>query len=262
MPELLEWWNLVYVIAFFFALLYAVLNAVGLASHGAGVEHDVGDASVDHDVGAHVDVAHDVDAHVDHDVHVGADHHVPDFHADHAGPAGVAAPAHAGPSLLEEALSFFGIGKVPLSIVLMTFLITFAIVGWAANTLLRPVLATPAAFFPISCCAAVALGLGATKLLAGTLGRYLKPIESAALWRGDLVGRIATTSLSVNATFGTALARDEYGTLHKVTCRVAQGAQCIPKGQTVLLVRFVPVREPGRRASGYYVVEPYNVPTT
>ncbi len=255
MPELLQWYNLVYVLAFFFALLYAVLNAVGLASHGGA------DLGLDHDVDAHVDLDHDVDVHadVDHDVEVGVDHHVPDFHADAAGH--VEAPP-GEPSVLEEALSFFGIGKVPLSVVLMTFLITFAVVGWAVNALLRPVLVTPAAFFPISCGAAIVLGLGGTKLLAATLGRWLKPIESAALRRGELVGRIATTSLPTDSAFGTALARDDYGTLHKVTCRVAQGAAAVPKGQTVLLVRYVPVKEPGRRASGYYIVEPYNVPTT
>ncbi|MBM4040706.1 MAG: DUF1449 family protein [Planctomycetes bacterium] len=243
MPELLQWYNLVYVLAFFFALLYAVLNAVGLVSHG----------------GADVGLGHDVDAHVDMDHGADIEHHVPDFHVDHGLHV---EPPPSEPSLLEEALSFFGIGKVPLSVILMTFLITFAVVGWAANTLLRPVLATPAAFFPISCGAAIVLGLGGTKLLASTLGRWLKPIESAALRRGDLVGRIATTSLPTDAKFGTALARDDYGTLHKVLCRVGEGAQPIPTGQTVLLVRYVPVKQPGRRASGYYIVEPYNVPTT
>ena len=261
MPELLEWYNLVYVLAFFFALLYAVLNAVGLASHGAGdvdLDHDV-DVAVDHDVDLDVDhdVALDLDA--DAEAEVDMEHHLPDFHVDAAGH--VEAPQGA-PSVLEEALSFFGIGKVPLSVILMTFLITFAIVGWAVNSLLRPVLLTPVAFFPISCAAAIVLGLGGTKLLAASLGRWLKPIESSALPRGALVGRIATAKLPVNAAFGMALVGDEYGTLHKVTCRVRDGAEPIPTGQTLLLVRYVPENLPGRRAGGYYLVEPYNVPTS
>ncbi|HUT34183.1 MAG TPA: hypothetical protein VNE39_11930 [Planctomycetota bacterium] len=267
MSELLQPWNLVYVLAFFFALLYAVLNAIGLASHGADVDadadvdHDLGDLGVDHDIDVHADVDHDIDVHadVDHDVEVGVDHHVPDFHVDHDVHA--EAP-HAEPSVLEEALSFFGIGKVPLSVILMTFLITFAVVGWAVNAALAPVLLTPVAFFPISLAAAITCGLGGTKLLAGTLGRYLKPVDSAALRRGVLVGRIATAKLPVSATFGMALVRDDYGTLHKVTCRVREGAATIPKGQTILLVRYVPVKQPGRRASGYFIVEPYDVPTT
>ena len=51
--------------------------------------------------------------------------------------------------------------------------------------------------------------------------------------------------------------RDDYGTLHKVVCRVPEGAEPIPKGQQVLLVRFV--RE-GKRASDYYLVESYEAP--
>lgn len=241
MPELLEWWNLVYVLAFFFALLYAVLNAVGLASGGEA------DADLADDVGLDLDA--DAEAEVD------IEHHLPDFHGD-------AEAAQGEPSVLEEALSFFGIGKVPLSVILMTFLITFAVVGWAVNTVLRPVLITPAAFFPVSCAAAVVCGLSGTKLLAASLGRWLKPVESSAVRRSQLVGRIGTAKLPVNAAFGMALVRDDYGTLHKVTCRVRDGAEPIPRGQTLLLVRYVPVKQPGRRASGYYLVEPYNVPTS
>lgn len=233
MPELLAWWNLIYILAFFFALLYAVLNALGLASEGGtGMEH-AADA--------------------------GADHDVPDFHVDDGAQAASQPPT---PSVLEEVLSFFGLGKVPLSVLIMTFLITFGVVGWAGNLLLRPVLVTPLAFFPLSCGAAVVLGLGGTKLLAASLGRWLKPIESAAVRQSQLVGRIGTASLPVNATFGTALVRDDYGTLHKVTCRVREGAQTVPKGQSLLLVSYVPEKLPGRRASGYFIVEPYDVPTS
>jgi len=242
MADLLQWWNLLFVLAFFFALLYAVLNAIGLASHGGA---DLGEG------GADVDADHDVG--LDHEAGVDLDHPVPDFHVD---------ALHAAPGLLEEALSFFGLGKVPLSVILMTFLITFAVVGWSANALLGPVLLTPAIFFPISLVAAVVCGLGGTRLLASKLGRWLRPIESAALRRGELVGRIATASLSISPAFGTALVRDEYGTLHKVVCRVAEGAPEASKGQTVLLVRFVPIKEPGRRLGGYYLVEPYHVPAS
>ncbi|HPD14984.1 MAG TPA: DUF1449 family protein [Planctomycetota bacterium] len=242
MPEILHWWNLVFVLAVFFAFVYAALNAFGLGGHGGILSG--ADLEADHDVdlgaaagGASLDAEHLPDLHVDHGVHV-----------------------ESAPSLFEQALSFFGIGKVPLSVILMTFLITFGVVGWAANQLLEPALAAPIAFFPISLAAAIACGLGSTKALAATVGRYLRPIESAALWRGELAGRIATASLTITAQFGTALVRDEYGTLHKVLCRAREDAPPIAKGSTVLLVRYVPVKEPGRRPGGYYVVEPYHVP--
>ena len=289
MAELIQWWNLVYVLAFFFALLYALLNAVGLATSGTdadvGMDHDVGDLGLDADAGvdveAHVDFDHDVDvdvdagvdldhdvdvgveadvgdvdAHVDvdHDVHVDVDH---DVDVDHE--VGVEA-AHAEPSFLEEALSFFGIGKVPLSVILMTFLTTFAVVGWAVNTVLKVAL-PPVFFFPISCASALVCGLMGTKLLAGVLGRYLKPVETAAVRRAALVGRIATARLPISDSFGQATVVDQFGSRHKVVCKVRQGAEPIAKGQGVLLVRFVPDTRRARRTDGYYLVEPYEIPT-
>ena len=272
MAELFQWWNLVYVLAFFLALLYALLNAVGLATSEAGA--DVGmDHDIDADVDAHVDLDHDVDfdhdvsfdhdvdvdagVDIDHDVdvHVDVDHDVDldhDVHLDH--------DLHAELSLLEEALSFFGIGKVPLSVILMTFLITFAIVGWAVNTVLKDVVITPLIFFPISCASAIFCGLAGTKVLASTLGRYLKPVETAAVRRASLVGRIATARLPVTDSFGQATVEDQYGTRHKVVCKVPEGAEPVPRGQSVLLVRFVPDRRRDRRTDGYYLVEPYEVP--
>jgi len=281
MTELLQWWNLVYVLAFFFALLYAVLNAVGLATSNAAdidadadahldfdhdvdmhvdVDHDLGDIGLDHDVDvdAHVDVDHDIDI----DTHVDIDHDVEvDAHADIDHDADLHADvAHAEPSFLEEALSFFGIGRVPLSFILMTFLTTFAFVGWAVNTVLKPVLRTEFVFFPISFFAAVFCGLACTKLMAGTLGRWLKPVETAAVRRSSLLGRIARAKLPITEQFGRAMLEDEYGSRHTVVCKVAQGAEPIPKGRTVLLVRFVPDTRRNRRTDGYYLVEPYDVP--
>lgn len=219
MAELLLWWNLVYVLAFFFALLYAVLNAVGLAS-----------SSQDVDVGGDVDVET-----IDHDVSV-----------DHLG-------------LLDEALSFFGIGKVPLSFIMMSFLLTFSVVGWIANQVLIGTLKTPALFFPVSLAAAVFCAVGATKVMASSIGKYMKPVETSAVRRSALEGRIATARLPITSEFGMALVRDQHETLHKVVCKVDEGSETIPKGQTLLLIRFMPVKKPGKRPGGYYIVEPYDV---
>jgi len=167
--------------------------------------------------------------------------------------------AHYEPSLLDEALSFLGVGRVPLSILMMTFLTVFSLVGWFVNTALTPVLTAGGHLFLASLPAALVCGVLATKLLVRTLGRWLKPIETAAVRRSNLVGRIAVASLPVTDQFGQALAYDQYGTQHKVVCKVAEGAETIPKGRSILLVRFVRTTRPGRRQSGYYLVEPYDV---
>jgi hypothetical protein len=253
--DLFAWWNLVYVLAFFLAFLYVLLSAIGLASGGGGMEAHmdahldahaevgggtgadggVGGVAADHDIG---DVS--AEAHVDAEVHAGVE--------------------HAGPGMFQEALSLFGVGQVPLSVVMITFLLTFSVVGWSVNLVLSKVIWPPAAFFAISLVAATLCGLGGSRLLAGTLGRWLRPIESAAIPRYALVGTVGTACLSVTEEFGNALVHDPYGTQHKVVCRVPKGAAPIAKGQTVLLVRYVHEEFPGRRPGGYYLVESYTLP--
>jgi len=267
MDELLQWWNLVYVLAFFFAMLYAVLNAMGLSGDDADLSFD-GDADMDVDIGADVGGDIDFDADADVDMDVGADVDVDaDMDADldggmdaDAGLDAEAASTTGHMDFLNEALSFLGIGKVPLSVLIMTFLITFAVVGWGLNRALLPVLRTPGLFFPVSCAGAFFVGLTAMKLMAATLGRYLKPIETAAVSREALAGRIGKASLPVTETFGRALVHDKHGSTHKVVCRVPPGQDPIAKGQSVLLVRFMRERRGRRRYTGYYLVEPYEVP--
>ncbi len=251
MPELLQWWNLVYVLAFFFALLYATLNAVGLASAESDVDVDA-DLDAEMDVGAAMDIDADVDMDIDVDADVDADM---DVDADHD----VSVDA-SEPGLLDEALSFFGIGKVPLSVIMMCFLLTFSIVGWSLNEWLKVPLRFPAVFFPISCASALFCGVGMTKLMAATLGRYLKPVETSAVHLSALVGRIGTARLTITSEFGTALVRDVHRSQHQGGCKGPEGAETIPAGWTVLLVRFVSERQPGKRAGGYYIVEPYYMP--
>lgn len=258
MAELLAWWNIIYVAAFFLAALYIVLNSIGLVSEGGDadvhahvdLDHDFDVGGVGHDVDMHVDLDHDVD--IGHDVHF--DHDVGDIGHD------MDHDVSAEPGFFEEALSFFGIGRLPLSIILMTFLLVFAIVGWAVNLVLKDVLSSPILFFPISLFAATFCGLSGTKLLAATLGKYVRSVDTAATSRRALEGKIATAKLPITAEFGQALVRDEHGSLHKVVCRVAEGAETIPKGQTILLVRYVYGAGPRRLANGYYIVEPYDVP--
>lgn len=239
MSDLLQWWNLVYVLAFFFALLYAALNALGLGGSDAEIDAD---ADLDADLDADADMEGDVDF-------------VQDLDAEGEG----APEGGARIGFLNEALSFLGIGKVPLSILMMTFLLAFSVTGWGINLALKDVLGTPLLFFPISFAAALFVGLGAASLLASTLGRYLKPLESSAVSSASLAGRIATATITITDCFGQALVKDSYGSLHKVVCRTDKG-ETIPPGRKLLLIRFRADPSRPTRAGGYYLVEPYDVP--
>lgn len=271
MAQFLLWWNLVYVVAFFFALVYAGLNVLGLGGEGAEAEADVDadvDLDADVDVDADVDLDADIEADVDVDADVDADADM-DMDADVDAEAELdadvgadleAEAAHVRFGTFSEALSFFGLGKVPLSVLMMTFLLTFSIVGWSGNVLLKDMLRSPAIFFPMSCAAALFCGISMMKLVAATVGKYLRPIESSAVSRSSLVGRVGRASITVTGKFGQALVLDEHGSTHKVVCRVAEGKERIPSRSSLLLIKFVLTKRRGRRSRGYYLVEPYEVP--
>src|SRR5437660_2391917 len=136
---LLAWYNLIFVVPFALALLYVGIYAVSGLTFG---ESDVDASGADVDADAHVELeghveapahiesdAHfdaDADADVDADAHIDADAHVEGHGADEAAPG----------SILASALSLLGVGRVPLSIVLMVLMLIWGMSGFFSNILL------------------------------------------------------------------------------------------------------------------------------
>ena len=116
---LATWWNLIYVIPFGLALVYLGVYAVSGLTFGEDLE-------IDHDV----DLDHDVD--VDHDVEVDAD-------AD-----GETEVGGGSSSAFMAALGWLGVGRIPLSLVLMVLLLTWGGIGFAVNQIARPLAHPPA----------------------------------------------------------------------------------------------------------------------
>ena len=112
MMELLQWWYLIFVLPFVGALFYILM----LISGAVSADHDTDlNAGVETDA----DIGHDVD--LDHD---GGLEHLHDLE----------------PGMLARALSFLGIGRVPLSIIIISFCFLWGFFGFASNTLLAPLL--------------------------------------------------------------------------------------------------------------------------
>ena len=137
---LLHWWNLIFLLPFGLALLYLGLYTLsGITfgdadiDHGFDADHDL---SADHDMGA--DAGHDLDA--DQDMDAGHD----------------AAPAAGHASGPLAPLSWLGVGRVPLSILLMVLLLTWGVVGFVANAAMEKRGAS-AAFLSVPISAAVSL---------------------------------------------------------------------------------------------------------
>jgi Protein of unknown function (DUF1449) len=119
--ELLQWWNLIFLLPAMAALLYLLLLSLGaLPAEG----HDA-----------------DVDLDVDPDLHIEV--HSP--HTDiHPGNLPNHTPSVSDP--FRGALSLIGVGRVPLSLVLMSFLFLWGFFGWLANQVFGSVIAAPALF--------------------------------------------------------------------------------------------------------------------
>ncbi|MBI3964196.1 MAG: DUF1449 family protein [Chloroflexi bacterium] len=218
---LLEWWNLLFELPFFAGVLYVVLLATGVAS----AEGDGADADTDVDHGMDVDIDHDLD--VDHDVDHGIDAVAHEVHAD----------GHAEPSLLFKSLSFLGFGKIPLSILLTSFLLLWGFVGWASNQLLKDALATPA-LVAFSVATATLMSVFLVRSLARGLARVLPSTESYDVTRDQLVGRVAEVRYRITERAGAAQTYDQHGNLHEVDCRVDEGEPELPPGTRIYLAAF------------------------
>jgi membrane protein implicated in regulation of membrane protease activity len=222
--ELLQWWNLIFLLPAMAALLYLLLLALGaLPAEG----HDA-----------------DVDLDVDPDLHIEV--HSP--HTDiHPGNLPNHTPSVSDP--FRGALSLIGVGRVPLSLVLMSFLFLWGFFGWLANQVFGSVIAAPALFIWPSLVVALVGASTLTRFFAARLGRLMPATESYGASTRELVGRIADVRYALTETSGTVQLYDEYGSIHEVPARVMHGESVIPAGERVVLWRF------DERAGTYFAVQ-------
>ena len=234
------WWNLVFIAPFLLALVYLGVYAVSGLTFGdadADTDHDMdadadadSDADVDHDVDADMDADADMDHDVDADADADADH---DADADTDGHDG------GGNSSILTALSWLGVGRVPLSIILMVLLLTWGAIGFAVNVLCRPHVAqawqSAMWSLPLAFIGSVLITSGVSKLVV----RYVPLHESRARRRHELLGCVGEAVFTIEDSSGLVAVRDEDGNLFQVACRVAPpGATPIPKGSRVKLVSY------------------------
>lgn len=221
---LLNWWNLIFLLPFGLALLYLGLYTVSGITFGDGdLDQDL-DADHDFDADQDLDADHDVDT--DHDAEMEGDHDASvDHDADDAG--------HGSLSL--AALSWLGLGKVPLSIILMVLLLTWGVVGFIANTAMD---SRGAAAALVSIPVAAAISLLVTHFVAAMIGRYLPLYETTAHRRHELLGKVGEAIFPIDQKFGMVAVRDETGDLYQIACRTESQGETIPKGSNVQLVAY------------------------
>jgi hypothetical protein len=245
------WWNLVVLAPFLLALIYlGVYAASGLtfgdadadagADHdfGADADHDLG-ADADHDLGADADADHDLGADADHDVAADADADA-DADAEHDAGDGHAVHANAnGHSSLFTALTWLGVGRVPLSIVLMVLLLSWGAIGFSVNVLSNDLFAgEPWRLVILSLPAAFAGSLLVTGGISKAIVKLIPLNETSARRRHELLGSVGEAIYNIEEASGVIAVRDENGDLCQVAGRVEAGKPPILKGSRVKLVAY------------------------
>ena len=201
--SLLADYNLPFAISFGLMALALVLQLIGLGDLDLA-----GDADIDVDL--------DVDA--------------PDFDAN----AVEATSAGFGGALL----TLLGLGRVPLMVWLMVFLLLFTMIGlgiqqFATDLTGAPLYAALAALF------SGGASLPLTSALVRPLGRLLPQDETSAVGLGSLVGRrgTITTGKAARGSPARTKVRDRFGHAHYVMLEPHEDASIIQQGDEVLLVR-------------------------
>jgi hypothetical protein len=261
---LLTWWNLIFVVPFGIALLYLgvyTLSGWTFGEADADVDHDV-DADVDHDFDADADagadVEHDVDADadadVDHDVDADADADADadtdtDTDADHDADSdtdtdtgadeasSTSAPAGGSSSATWSALTWLGVGRVPVSLLLMVMFISFGLIGFLINQSLREPWHESWRIAGVSIPLAILGTMLITRTVARLLGTYMPTRETYARRQHELLGSVGEAVYAIDETFGLVAVRDDRGQLFQVHGRAPRGTT-IDKGRRVRLVGF------------------------
>ncbi len=183
------------------------------------------EADIGLDLDADADLDLDADVHVDADVDADAD---ADFSVD---------GADAGAGILLTALSWLGLGKVPVLILLALFLALFGVSGLATQSitislsggLMNGWLATVVA---------LVVSLPLVSLLSRVVGRVLPKETTEAVSNDSLVGRIATISQGTARLGNPAQARlrDDFGQAHYVLVEPQDGEAELSRGTEIVLV--------------------------
>ena len=235
---LLNWWNLIFVVPFGLALLYLGLYTVsGITFGDADADHDFDvdhDVDVDHDAELSGDVDHDAD--VDQDADADGDGDADqdadgDHDAESDSESGGTSPALA-------ALQWLGVGRVPLSILLMVLLMAWGWTGVIVNVLMERRVAEPWRAVIFSVPLAMLISVMLTRAISSGIARWMPLCATSARRRHELLGSVGEAVYAINERFGMACVRDDGGDLHQIPCRVGAGQTTIVKGKKVKLVAY------------------------
>jgi hypothetical protein len=212
------WQNAVFSASLAFFLIYIFLQAI-VPSHDATGGHDA-----DHDIGGGHDHDHDVSGGHDHDHDADHDH---DHDAQPVNP-------------MQGILSYLGVGRCPLSIIVTTFGISWGFFGLCFNGMFADAWYIPkASYFWFSLAGATFLGLLVTRFFAQRIAVWMPKSCSYAVTVEELVGSVGEVTVSIDERSGRTRVMDKYGSPLNVDCKTRPNEPEIPTGRQVILLQYL-----------------------
>jgi hypothetical protein len=208
-----DWPNAIFAASIVFWTIYLFIQMISPTGEDISMEHEV---DIDHDL----DFGHDVGHDHDHDSE---------------------AESGTGDSLISSFMSFLGVGKCPLGIILMVFGISWGFIGLVSNYVFSSLIIIPKIiYFWPSVATATILGLGFTRFVSVRVAKWLPKEGSSAVKIENLIGKTGTASVEIDALSGRARVRDDFGAIHNVYCRTEASEKAIPESESVILLQYLP----------------------
>lgn len=211
--ELLEWWNLIFVLPFFAATLQMVLQAMGLIHIGHGMHH----------------------IHIHHDHSVGHSHVVPHGHAHAHHESG--GHTNDSSSAAAKMLSLMGIGKAPFMVILSCFSILWGSIGLCANQIFGVTARAPQIVLLPSIGLALLGAFLLTGILANIIGKMMPSTETYGQREAEFVGQIATAVMTITSESGVIAVLDAHKNRIEMKCVTDDGSS-LPSGSSVLITNY------------------------
>jgi hypothetical protein len=142
--------------------------------------------------------------------------------------------------IVSGALGWLHFGKVPILIIVVIFLMTFALTGFISQFAVRSMFG----FYmpvPVAMLFAGVTGVLGVRVLGGAIRRFVPQDETNAVSDASLVGRVGVVTIG-NARVGKpaeARVRDEHGASHYVMVEPEELDQSFDSGTSILLVRHL-----------------------
>ncbi len=134
--------------------------------------------------------------------------------------------------------TLLGLGRVPLLIWLIVFLLAFAVIGMSIQGFAESLTGAPL-FSWLAALIAGGVSLPVTALLVRPLGAILPQDETTAVGLGALVGRraVITTGFAAADHPARASVKDHFGQTHHVMVEPHEAGSWMEEGDELLLVR-------------------------